>query len=185
MARENKTQYSVLGVLMEGSFSGYEIKKMINNSIGFFWSENFGNIYPVLRSLEKEGLVGKKKVIQDKKPVKNVFTITDRGKEHFIKWLNKPADYEKIRHELLLKIFFGNFSSNESNIEKLQVEVSFHKDLLERYSHLDIHIKNKHMTGIGPRYKLMTLDFGKLYSSTVIDWCNKTIDRLKNYKKEK
>ena len=137
MAREDKTQYAILGALQYGSFSGYELKKMINNTIGFFWSENYGRIYPVLGILEKKDFVKKQVIEQEKKPSKHAYTLTDRGRKYFLQWLNKPAEFEKIRHELLLKIFFGNFSTDESNREKLLNEIKFHSALLEKYAAIE------------------------------------------------
>ncbi len=137
MAREDKTQYAILGALMHGPFSGYDLKKMINNSIGFFWSENYGRIYPVLGSLETKGFIKKQVIEQEKKPSKHLYTVTDGGREFFLKWLDKPAEFEKIRHELLLKIFFGNFSTDISNSEKLQTEIKFHSALLEKYAEIE------------------------------------------------
>jgi len=59
------------------------------------------------------------------------------GRKCFLKWLDKPAEFEKIRHELLLKIFFGNFSKDESKREKLLAEIKFRSALLERYAEIE------------------------------------------------
>ena len=36
MKRENKTQYALLGILTQCECTGYDIKKFIETSIGFF-----------------------------------------------------------------------------------------------------------------------------------------------------
>ena len=56
----NKTKYAILGVLDTFPGSGYDIKKYCDKSISYFWNENFGHIYPVLKQMENEGLVSKK-----------------------------------------------------------------------------------------------------------------------------
>jgi len=60
MARTNTTQYAILGLLSHQPQSGYDLKKTIDGSIGFFWNENYGHLYPILRRLEKAGLVARK-----------------------------------------------------------------------------------------------------------------------------
>ncbi|AKA68713.1 PadR family transcriptional regulator [Clostridium scatologenes] len=60
MAKINKTKYALLGVLTLSSGSGYDIKKFCDSSIGHFWNENYGHIYPVLKKMEEEELITKK-----------------------------------------------------------------------------------------------------------------------------
>jgi PadR family transcriptional regulator, regulatory protein AphA len=169
MAREDKTQYAILGALQYGAFSGYELKKMINNTIGFFWSENYGRIYPVLGILEKKDFVKKLIVKQEKKPSKHVYTLTDTGRKYFLKWLDKPAEFEKIRHELLLKIFFGNFSTDESNREKLAAEVKFHSDLLERYAAIEKIMSGENQPISGTQEGLQTTKPDKAQTGPIPD----------------
>ena len=52
MPKENKTKYAILGLLSLAPMSGYDIKIITDNSIGHFWNENFGHIYPVLGRME-------------------------------------------------------------------------------------------------------------------------------------
>lgn len=56
MARQNKSQYALLGMLTLGEMSGYDIKKLFDTSLRNFWGESFGQIYPILRRLVREGL---------------------------------------------------------------------------------------------------------------------------------
>lgn len=176
MSRENKTQFALLGILMSGSFSGYEIKKAINYSIGFFWSEDYGSIYPELEKLEKNGFAKKEYIRQEKKPSKYIYSITEKGKKHFSIWLAKNADYEKIRHELLLKIFFGYYCSVKDNIKKLKNEISFHKNLLDKYREIKKHLSEEsHPYHKEKKYWLMTLDYGIRYSTMTIKWCEDVI----------
>ena len=49
MAKENRSKYAVLGMLATGPKSGYDIKQTIETSIGHFWNESYGQIYPILK----------------------------------------------------------------------------------------------------------------------------------------
>ena len=45
------TAEALLGMLSLGPMSGYEIRQPIEESIGNFWRESFGQIYPTLKRL--------------------------------------------------------------------------------------------------------------------------------------
>ena len=47
----------ILGLLSLGPRSGYEIKATVDRSTRFFWAASYGQIYPELRRLERDGLV--------------------------------------------------------------------------------------------------------------------------------
>lgn len=105
MRSVNKTRYAILGVLLDGPCTGYEIKSLMGRSTTYFWRESDSTIYPMLKVLAKEGkalsnivYVGKKK--------KEVFSITDAGREEFKIWLGSPTGSETSRNEFLLKLFF-------------------------------------------------------------------------------
>ena len=55
---QSQTSYVILGILaIHPHQSGYEIRKTIQQSVGFFWSESFGQIYPTLKRLNAEKLI--------------------------------------------------------------------------------------------------------------------------------
>lgn len=46
MARENKTQYAILGCLLIKPMTAYEIKQFMNQYTNHFWTEREGQLYP-------------------------------------------------------------------------------------------------------------------------------------------
>ena len=42
-----------LGLLQYRDMHGYRIKEHLENNFGHMWSVNFGQIYPILKDLEK------------------------------------------------------------------------------------------------------------------------------------
>lgn len=107
MARTNKSVYLVLGLLADRPKSGYDIKQEVEEVIGHFWKESFGQIYPVLARLAREGLVKKGKSTNGGRQ-RNVFAITAKGRLELDQWLRLPPEPESVRSELLLKVFFGH-----------------------------------------------------------------------------
>ena len=66
-----------LGFLMSGPRSGYKLQSIASNLMSFH-PVNHNQVYPALRKLEKAGYVEKKVVIQEGRPNKNFFSLTDR-----------------------------------------------------------------------------------------------------------
>ena len=54
MARENRTRFAILGMLMSGPKSGYDLKQDFEQRISPFWSESLGQIYPALHRMDEE-----------------------------------------------------------------------------------------------------------------------------------
>ncbi len=178
MAKKNKTKYAILGMLLIAPMSGYDIKKHTDNSINYFWHENYGHIYPVLKKMLQEGFVLCKKIENHGAPARNVYTITQTGKKEFSKWLDEAVEPEKYRKELLLKIFFANHSTPEKIKEKLKNEMEYHLGLLEEYKMVESHIQShKNGKNYSP-YWLMTLRNGILCSKAQIQWCKETLKEL-------
>ena len=161
MPKINRTRYAVLGMLSFGSMTGYDMKKYIDNSIAHFWNENYGGIYPVLRRLEKEGLVTKATEQAEGRPVRHVYSLTDQGREALQMWLRLPAERPVWRMELLLKLFFGGQVSVKNMIQKVESELAFCRHTLGTFQQLEDHIRNEESesTRRGIHFGLITLRF--------------------------
>src|ERR1035437_1832251 len=53
--RANQTATAVLGALSVAPMTGYALREAIRDVLGHFWSESFGQIYPTLTALERNG----------------------------------------------------------------------------------------------------------------------------------
>src|ERR1700691_4128902 len=109
MARRSSSSSEVLlGLLTIEPMSGYDLGQMIRVSIGHFWNESYGQIYPNLKKLEAQELVTAKTERQKGKPDRNIYSITPKGRERVALWLALPPQPEVPRNEMLLKLFFGS-----------------------------------------------------------------------------
>lgn len=185
MAKQNKTRYALLGMLSSCSMSGYDIKKSISNSIGYFWNENYGHIYTILKRLYNEGCVDKNTEKNQGKPDRIVYSITDKGKEELMEWLKIPADDMKLRHELLLKIFFSKEMPVEDVIDKIKLEYEKNIELLCEYNEVENMILKYNQDSYERELWLTTLNFGKSYAEMILKWCNNSISSLSELKNKK
>jgi len=169
--RNSRTVYAVLGFLADKPRSGYEIKKAIDDKIGFFWSESYGQIYPILKKLVDKGLAEKIPANADDGRKKQFYKITDLGKDEFQEWLKLPADYNSIRNEILLKLFFGANADKETNLNHLRSFKESNQSLINDLKQLD----NQENTGT---YQQAVLAYGANTSKVSVKWANETINRL-------
>lgn len=185
MAKANKTKYALLGVLNLMSGSGYDIKKFCDSSIGFFWNENYGHIYPVLQKMEKEELVTKRVEQTEGKPSKNIYSITEKGREELKEWLKLPIDQEPVRSELLLKIFLSRDLPVTDLIKNLeQIKENCEKELLQ-YSNIENLMNSRSEQTSKKTLTLwtITLNNGKQGAEAKLKWCNESIKLLEEIDK--
>jgi DNA-binding PadR family transcriptional regulator len=107
----------ILGFLMYGSMTGYELKKFFTLSFSFFSELSYGSIYPALRGMEKEGLITMQMEVQDGAPNRKVYTITEAGKRTFIESLQSPFAFERHRSAFLTRLFFFAHLSPEERLK--------------------------------------------------------------------
>jgi DNA-binding PadR family transcriptional regulator len=99
-----------LGVLTHGEASGYEIKKQFEEGpMAHFYRAGFGSIYPALNQLDREELVTCKTYLQEKRPGKKVYQITEKGISAFRESLRQQPANDWIRSDCLFMLFFSEF----------------------------------------------------------------------------
>ncbi|MBJ2120136.1 PadR family transcriptional regulator [Arthrobacter sp. MSA 4-2] len=104
MSRTEQTQTAVLGALSVMPMTGYALREEIRSVLGHFWSESFGQIYPALAELQRQGLVERTGADQVRA---SVFAITPAGTARLRELLSEPAQPVRPRNGLMLRLFFG------------------------------------------------------------------------------
>jgi hypothetical protein len=103
--------------------------------------------------------------------------------EHLREWLLLPAERPTLRIELLLKLFFGHTVPLENMIQKVQDEKRSCGQILQVFARIE-----EHMAGVRDRpgvceenitFGLVTLRYGQRYYSAVSQWCDETLEILK------
>ena len=104
MARSSQTRTAVLGALTVEPMTGYALRAVIRDVLGHFWSESFGQIYPALAELEREGLVER---TGSPRTGSSTFALTAAGREELRALLGRPVQRVPPRNGLLLRLYFG------------------------------------------------------------------------------
>lgn len=102
-------RHAVLGLLTLKPMTGYELKSVFDNSINYFWNAQLSQIYRELGGLEEKGHIVSRVELQQGKPDKKIYSITDDGDRELQRWLElSPKTLSMpMRDELTLRVFFG------------------------------------------------------------------------------
>lgn len=111
------TQDVILGLLHKRSFTGYEMKDYFEKVFSFFFDASYGTIYPTLSKMEQLGYITKENIAQENRPNKNVYTLTQAGREQFQIYLNSPIEEPTVRSDFLVRMFFGEYAEKELAIK--------------------------------------------------------------------
>ncbi len=182
MAKENKSRYAILGMLTLGPASGYQIKKLMEQSTSNFWSESYGQIYPILKLLTEEGLTTSHTEKQEGKPERNIYTLTRQGKEELVNWLGEAVEEAPERMELLLKLFFGQLLPVSTNIAHIQRFQEIQRSLLCKYQGIEAFLQNcvqeEGQDEIQYAYSLITVRHGIYRCQALLAWSEETLATL-------
>jgi PadR family transcriptional regulator, regulatory protein AphA len=178
MAKENKSKYSVLGVLSVCPGSGYDIRKFMEQSTGNFWNESYGQIYPMLKQLVEEGLATSHSEKQEGKPERYVYTLTAQGKEALRDWLTEPVESAVERNELLLKLFFGAHVSPAQNADHVRAFQELQAQLLTKYEGIERMLQAGAARDANLSYPLITVRYGIHRCRALLSWCDETLATL-------
>lgn len=176
--REGKSKYAILGMLSIEPMSGYDIKKEVETSISNFWTESYGQIYPVLRNLIAEKLVTKTVEREPGKPDRHVYALTARGRQELRRWLRTGFAPKIQRDEFLLKLFFGEEIPTKANIAQVEQFRELQRGLLKKYGAVEKQIARDYADNSNLPYWLMTVRYGQHVSRALLQWCDKTLAEL-------
>ncbi|KOU31290.1 MULTISPECIES: PadR family transcriptional regulator [Streptomyces] len=97
-------RHAVLAALLDGEFSGYELAKSFDIGVANFWHASPQQLYTELAKLEKEGLVEGRQVVQEARPNKRLFQVTDAGRAELEAFAAAALKPSVIRDDLLVKV---------------------------------------------------------------------------------
>lgn len=176
MTRTNRTEYAILGLLALGPRSGYDIKRDVEEALGHFWHESYGHIYPILKRLHSHGLAERRKEQDEGRPTRHVYSLTADGRAELEAWLAQPVERTPPRNELLLKVFFGRFTTPETLRNLLTDYRDRQAEALASLEQVGAVLEAE--AGSDLPYWMMTRDLGLRAMRTFLEWADDTIEKL-------
>jgi DNA-binding PadR family transcriptional regulator len=182
MSAPNRTRLALLGFLSWGPLSGYRLKQLIEMSISNFWTESYGQIYPMLRELERAGLA-KARVAKGGRS-RTTYTITPAGRAELARWLVEPALPRPPRNELLLKLFFGAYAKPAELRRHLETFRAERAALAARYRKTRAMLEDIAPPPPHLPYWLITLSYGENEVAAQTRWADTALATLAAPRKE-
>ena len=172
MPRKSRTQFTILGLLAGGPLSGYDIRRSVEETIGHFWSESYGQIYPELRRVAEEGLVTRTRAGGEGRPSRQIYTLTRAGGERLRTWLGEPAEPQVQREELLLKLFLGAQASPGTSLRHVGRHREEQQQRLEILARIEDRLRELQPGAPDLAYWLATIRHGVLAAEASLRWCD-------------
>jgi len=182
-------RHGLLGLLNYEPMTGYELNKFFNESLGHFWQAKASQIYRELDAMENNSWLTSERVIQDEKPNKRVYSITEAGKAEFIDWLLtfdplKPATGKG--NAFLMRVFFGGELESESTLELLRITREYSlkhtKQLQEIVDEVNAMVDEDEGCAKNAKYWKLTALYGEMLNKTGIEWTDRAIKILEEEK---
>jgi PadR family transcriptional regulator, regulatory protein AphA len=101
------TSYIVLGLLDQaGEATPYQLKQMVDFSVGHFWSLPRSQLYAEPARLARAGYLTENREEDGRR--RKRYTLTLRGRDALRRWTDAPTtEYTELRDLAFLKLFFG------------------------------------------------------------------------------
>ena len=174
MARTSQTELAVLGALSVEPMTGYRVRAAIQETLGHFWHESFGQIYPALTALEAAGMVERAPGAQARR---QPYAITAAGREHLRSLLAEPFAQPPPRDPLLLRLFFGWHVGGQVRgwLEEALAEA---EAATEQYAALREQVEGEAQDDPRARYWLLTVTAGQHGAAARAAWAREALELL-------
>ena len=158
------SSYVILGLIaLYGPQTPYELKKLVDEAIGYFWDFPRAQLY-----LDPERLVGLGFLREEREAEgrrRRFYHITEQGREVVEAWTREktPVPVE-LRDTGLLKLYFGDLSDAQALSAMATEQVTMHRQRLQEYEAI---VRN--LTPLSnATFALATLRMGMRYEETTI-----------------
>ncbi len=176
-------EFAVLGFLNYHPYTGYDLKKIFDNSVQHFWHADQSQIYRTLAYLTEQGYVRMETVPQEDRPARKVYTITEVGRSELIRWLCTPPPMGEPHSASLVQVFFAGNLRDEEILAKFEYFADLLRAVLARYEKIPDQLAPYKEEINSPReyfFWMLTLENGITGVRASLAWAESVIERIKS-----
>jgi DNA-binding PadR family transcriptional regulator len=163
-----RSSYVILGLLATcGPRTPYELKKLVDGSIGYFWDFPRAQLYLDPERLVALGYLEEEREAEGRR--RRTYRVTPPGLEALRTWLKAPQETEaEIRDAGLLKLYFGSLLDRLDLVALARRERDAHELRLHQYQQ----IKATLLSSLADtdHFALATLEMGLKYEQISVDF---------------
>ena len=176
-------EHAILGFLNYRPLSGYDLKKVFDNSVRHFWPADQSQIYRTLAKLAERGHVEQEIVRGLDHPDRKEYRITPAGQEALRTWLLTPLPSQDVRIAALIQVFFAGQLSDQETLALFERFAAEARAVLEAYDRIsqpaEADVESAGMQRDSYFWGL-TLEYGILSARMELEWFESVIARVKS-----
>lgn len=177
-------RHAVLAALLDEELSGYQLAKAFDLGVANFWYAQPQQLYAELTRLERDGLIAGREVVQETRPTKRLFRVTEAGLAELERFSAADAKPSFIRDDLLVKVQAADRVDAGTLIAQLAERAAFARAKIEVFGTLLGAMRGdrteeeflRHGARIGP---YLTCLRGLAFEQGNHDWCERAITVLR------
>lgn len=176
-------KHGLLGILTYQDATGYQLSKVFQNYLGFFWPAKTSQIYFELKAMEKQGWISSDIIVQHTRPNRKLYSITDTGRAEFMQWLAEaPLEIDIQLKQFLMRAFYGAERTTEANIRLFTQFCDRIEELIQHMEQVVVPqvavYSTKYNLATKSEYWLMTVNYGILHYRASLQWGRECIAQL-------
>jgi PadR family transcriptional regulator AphA len=174
--------YAILGFLNIHPYTGYDLKKVFDQSVRHFWPADQAQIYRTLAKLTKRGLAEMEVIHQEDRPDRKVYHITEGGRKELLGWLATSHPTQETRSADLIQVFFAGELSDEVALKVFERHAKQLRSILKVYNSIPLDYPQVPPQDCDERrqfFRLLTLECGIAMARAELAWTENAIERLK------
>jgi DNA-binding PadR family transcriptional regulator len=171
--------HAILVSLADCPKSGYDLARVFDGSVGFFWKATHQQIYRELTKLDDLCWISAENIEQAGRPAKKLYSLTQEGTSQLKQWLYQPCDLAVVKEELLLKVFAGHLVEPQAIAKEIKRHRQLHAENLSVYRNIEQqYFQNPQTLSPAGKFQYLTLLRGIGFETEWINWCDRAIELL-------
>ena len=169
---ELSPKYAIMGFLYIHPMHGYDLHKHLETDLHEVWRISQSQAYNIVKLLKNVGWITATLQQQEKRPDRDLLTLTDLGNTEFETWLYAPTpgSARAIRVEFITRLFFAS-NLNENLCSRLIQEQA---DTIR--SHVDALYQRLHAIPQDQIFNRMGLDLRIRQLQSVLVWVENAME---------
>ena len=159
-------EMALLGLLYKAPAHGYDLHRKVISDLGQVWHLSQSQAYSILKRLEAQGDISGEEVHQEKLPSRQRLHMTDKGRRHFLDWLDSPSggSTRAIRMEFVTRLYFIQLYLPEKLARAFDVQRVEAETNIQRLEDIRSQLPEEQI------YNRMSLDMRLKQMHTVLEW---------------
>ena len=129
------TSYAILGLLAIRPWATYDLAKVMQRSLHYFWPRAESNVYAEPKRLVEAGVAEAREEWNGERK-RTVYSITDAGRTALREWLATPSSEPRLESEPHLRILYGDHGAKGDLLATIDRIEADGESLVEHYAGL-------------------------------------------------